>query len=85
MLDTDQFSKINPYNYSKMLIPHNVEKNKLEQQKKTLSLQSKSIIRHIPRVKSALLFDAEKELKRVTLSSKSFSNYMKMSQINNID
>ena len=81
MLDTDQFSKINPYNYSKMLIPHNVEKKKLEQQKKTLSLQSKSIIRHIPRVKSALLFDAEKELKRVTLSSKSFSNYMKMSQI----
>ena len=32
--------------------------------------------RRIPRVKSALLFEAEKELKKVALSSRSFTNYM---------
>ena len=79
MLDIAQ---INPYNYTKVLIHHDVLNNKKEENKNfSEKVRQALTIRRIPRVKSALLFDAEKELKRVTLSSKSFTQYMKMNEL----
>ena len=81
MLDIAQ---INPYNYTKVLIHHNILNNdkKEENNKNIFEKDRQSLtIRRIPRVKSALLFEAEKELKRVTLSSKSYTQYMKMNEL----
>ena len=68
---------INPFSYSKFL---SQQFNKLEE-KENNTINHKNYselnIRRIPRVKSALLIDAAKELKKVTLSSESFSRYMK--------
>ena len=81
MLDIAQ---INPYNYTKVLIHHNnLNNDKKEENNKNIFEKDRQslTIRRIPRVKSALLFDAEKELKRVTLSSKSYTQYMKMNEL----
>ena len=83
MFDIDQ---INPYTYSKVLIQRKSIKNNLkekEENKFQEKLKSALTIRRVPRVKSALLFDAEKELKRVTLSSNSFTQYMRINQEKN--
>ena len=75
-------AQINPYNYTKILINHKELNNKKEENKNFSEKTGQALtIRRIPRVKSALLFDAEKDLKRVTLSSKSFTRYMKMNEL----
>ena len=83
MVDFETISKINPYSYTKILMSNNNKNYKEDENEKIKKVSSAINIRQAPRVKSALLFDAERELKRVTLSSKSFSKYMKMNQNQN--
>ena len=70
----------NPFLYSSVLVTNRTLNNKLhqEEEKKFYIKKGEPLtFRKIPRLKSAIIIQAEKELKRVTLSSQSFSNYMK--------
>ena len=71
----------NPYIFSSVLLTNRPLNNKLlqgeEENKFYIKKGEPLTFRKIPRLKSAIIIQAEKELKRVTLSSQSFSNYMK--------
>ena len=70
----------NIYSTSKSFLTNNTINKKLkqEEEKKFYIKKEPSLtFRNIPRIKSALVVESEKELKKITLSSQSFSQYMK--------
>ena len=79
MADKSQIDQINPYIYSKILIPHKISK-RIDEKNKSLKIKSSLIKRQLPRVKSALLFETSKDLKKLAISSKSYSQFMKVNE-----
>ena len=71
------------YTFSKALITNN-DINKKFNEEKEIKLYTRKeprlTFRKIPRMKSAIIIQAEKELKKVTLSSQSYSQYMKINK-----
>ena len=78
--------EMNKNTYSKVLILKNSLRNKIKQpedeKKINEKVESFQSYRLIPRIKSAILFDAEKEIKKMTLSTNSFCQYMKKNKNN---
>ena len=72
-----------PYTFSKALITNSNFNKKFhqEEEKKIYTKKDPRLtFRKMPRMKSAIIIQAEKELKKVTLSSQSYSQYMKINK-----
>ena len=77
--------EMNKNSYSKVFILKNSLRSQIKQEEEkkiNQKVESFQSYRLIPRVKSAILFDAEKEVKKMTLSTNSFCQYMKKNKNN---
>ena len=77
--------EMNKNSYSKVLVLKNSIRSQIKQEEEKKfyeKIESHQTYRQIPRLKSVVLFDTEKEMKKMTLSSNSFSQYMKKNKYN---
>ena len=72
MIEKSNITQINPYDYSKLINPNNISKN-FNEKNKSSKIKSLFLKRQVSRIKSALLFESSRELKKLTISDKSYS------------
>ena len=76
MIEKSNITQINPYDYSKLINPNNISKN-INEKNKSSKIKSLFLKRQVSRIKSALLFESSRELKKLTISDKSYRQFMK--------
>ena len=79
MIEKSNITQINPYDYSKLINPNNISKN-INEKNKSSKIKSLFLKRQVSRIKSALLFESSRELKKLTISDKSYRQFMKANE-----